>query len=162
MTPEYDKAIAHYHKNLKIVPVPLISWGIFYDYNGKIQLFNSIQKSWKKKENFHEIVNKSKKTIIITNTNLEIVFASKNITEMNGYQSFEIMGRLPKIFQGELTNTETTNKIRIAIKNKFPFKEILLNYKKDGSTYRCEIEAYPKFNKKGEFVNYIAIEKIAS
>jgi hypothetical protein len=43
-----------------------------------------------------------------------------------------------------------------------PFKAVILNYNKDGSTYLCEIEAKPKFNSKGELVNYIAFERIAS
>lgn len=66
------------------------------------------------------------------------------------------------MFQGVLTSESIKNNIRKAIINKKPFKEVIINYKKDGSTYLCEIEAIPKFNKKGEFLNYIAFERIAS
>ena len=52
-------------------------------------------------------------------------------------------------------------KIRRAIGKREPFKAILLNYKKNGETYFCEIEAYPKFNAEGTFLNYIAFEKVA-
>ena len=41
------------------------------------------------------------------------------------------------------------------------FKEVILNYKKNGETYLCKIEAYPKFDKEGNFVNYIAFETAA-
>jgi hypothetical protein len=81
---------------------------------------------------------------------------------MSGYHQEEIIGKSPKVFQGILTSEITKTNIRQAINNKLPFKEIILNYKKDGSTYLCEIEAIPKFNKKGEFLNYIAFERIAS
>lgn len=66
------------------------------------------------------------------------------------------------MFQGNLTNEVSRSKIREAIKNKHPFKEIVINYKKDGTFYKCEIEAYPKFDADNNLVNYIAYERIAS
>ena len=162
MTTEYEKALAKYYSKLSIFSAPLISWDIFSSQTNEISLFNSIQENWKTRDDFHQIVNKSKKSIIVTNINLEIVFVSENIYEMNGFHSFEILGKSPKIFQGKLTSSQISSKIRIAIDERKPFREVVLNYKKDGSTYLCEIEAYPKFNKKGEFINYIAIERIAS
>lgn len=162
MTKDYDLALAKHHRKLRIVTVPLISWGLFPVCTDEISVFNYVQKYWKIKEDFDSIVQQSKKSILVTNTDFEIIFASNNILEMNGYNPFEIIGKSPKIFQGELTSSLTTKQIRKAIKQRKPFKEILLNYKKDGSIYLCEIEAFPKFNQKGEFINYIAFEKIAS
>jgi len=86
----------------------------------------------------------------------------KSIHKMNGYHPHEIIGKTPKIFQGELTSEISRTKIKNALLNQLPFKEIIVNYKKDGTTYLCEIEAFPKFNKKGELLNYIAFERIAS
>jgi PAS domain S-box-containing protein len=162
MTPEYENAIAKYYNKLRIIPLPLISWNVFSSWKNEISIFNFIQKNWSSREDFEKIVSQSKKTILVTNVDFEIIFSSENIFEMNGYKSFEIIGKSPKFFQGNLTSSETTDRIRIATSQRKPFKEIILNYKKDGSTYLCEIEAYPKFTKKGEFINYIAFEKIAS
>lgn len=136
--------------------------GYFFESENEILLFNTFQKNWNSKENFHEIVHKSNKSLLITNANLEIVFASENITKMNGYSPFEIIGKSPKIFQGVLTSEKAKKSIREAILKLKSFKKVILNYKKDGSTYLCEIEAYPKFNQKGNFINYIAFEKEAS
>lgn len=80
---------------------------------------------------------------------------------MNGYHYKELTGNSPKMFQGNETSLVTTMKIRRAIGKREPFKAILLNYKKNGETYFCEIEAYPKFNAEGTFLNYIAFEKAA-
>jgi PAS domain S-box-containing protein len=162
MTEEYDKAWVQYVKNLRIVPVPLLSWDIFYNYNSEIKSYDFIQKEWKFKENFKKIVHSEKREIIITNANQEIVFATSGIYEMNGWNPFEVIGKSPKIFQGKLTSETSRNRIRTAIKNQQPFKEIIVNYRKDESTYLCEIEGRPKFNNKGELVNYIAFERIAS
>lgn len=162
MTEEYEKALVKYYNKLRIVPVPLISWDIFASYSLEVNNYNAIQNRWEIKENFNKTVYQEKRDIIITNVNQEIVFATQGIYKMNGYRAIELIGKSPKIFQGKLTSIESKNNIRAAINNQLPFKEIVLNYKKDGSTYLCDIEAFPKFNKKGELINYIAYEKIAS
>lgn len=160
MFDKYDQAWAKYHKKLRLQPLPLLSWDIFSNPNVEISTFNSLQKDWINKEDYHhQIANKS---VIITDNKLTILFATKEISELTGYHSAEIIGQTPKMFQGVLTSETTKNNIRNAISRKHPFKEVVLNYKKDGSTYLCEIEAYPKFDKKNNLVNYIAFERIAS
>ena len=162
MFQEYDKAWAKYRKGLKIIPLPIICWDFHNLRNLELLSFDSVQKEWNEKISFLKIVNNDKKDIIVTDKNFKIIFATKSILAMTGYDSEEIMGKSPKIFQGILTSEITKTNIRKAITNKLPFKELIVNHRKDGSTYLCEIEAYPKFNKKGEFINYIAIERIAS
>lgn len=162
MTPEYDKALVKYSNTLQILHLPLLSWEFFASHTLEINKFVAIQKQWKSKVDLSAINSNAKTQILITNSSQEIVFASPGIYKMNGYQSHEIIGKTPKLFQGELTSAVSREKIKIALQNNLPFKEVLINYKKDGSTYLCEIEAYPKFNKKGELINYIAFERIAS
>ncbi|WP_395046971.1 PAS domain-containing protein [Flavobacterium sp.] len=162
MLEEYDKAWAKYRKGLKTIPLPIICWDFHNIKRLELLSFDVIQKNWSEKISFLKIVNNEKKEIIVTDKNFKIIFATKSIVTMTGYHSEEIIGKSPKIFQGILTSEITKTNIRQAINNKLPFKEIILNYKKDGSTYLCEIEAIPKFNKKGEFLNYIAFERIAS
>lgn len=162
MTPHYENAISKYFQSLKITPLPLISWDIFSTYQLDEALFNSIQKEWSKRENFHEIAHQNKKVIIITDEHLKIVFTSNNVKQMNGYTPHEILGRSPKMFQGKLTQTIPNQRIKKAISELKPFKEIVLNYRKDGTTYKCEIEALPKFSSEGTFLHYVAIERIAS
>ncbi len=162
MVSEYEKAYANYFQKLKIVNLPLLSWGIFSNENSEIYQYNKIQNSWIDKEIFRNITIDLKKEILITDQDFNIVFASSGIFNITGYQSNELLGKSPKIFQGLKTNETSRSNIRNAVQNKLPFKEIILNYKKDGSTYKCEIEGFPKFNEKGEFLNYIAFEKVAA
>ncbi|MFV7235185.1 PAS domain-containing protein [Flavobacterium sp. ZB4R12] len=51
--------------------------------------------------------------------------------------------------------------MRKAIELKLPFEKTVLNYKKNGETYLCEIKAFPIFNAKGELSHFIAFEKAA-
>lgn len=160
MFDKYDEAWAKYQKKIKIKPLPLISWDIFSTTNLEASNFNSLQKKWVNKEDYQEQI--ANKSVVITDKNLTILFVSKEITELTGYHKSEIIGNSPKMFQGVLTSETTKNNIREAVSKKHPFKEVLLNYRKDGSTYWCEIEAYPKFDKKNKLVHFIAFERIAS
>lgn len=160
MFDKYDKAWTKYHKKLRLLPLPILSWDVFSNPNVEISIFNSIQKNWVHKEDYnHQVANKY---VIVTDSKLTILFATKQISELTGYHSSEIIGQSPKMFQGTLTNEVSRSKIREAVKNNHPFKEIVINYKKDGTFYKCEIEAYPKFDADNNLVNYIAYERIAS
>ncbi|NHN25659.1 PAS domain-containing protein [Flavobacterium jejuense] len=161
MLKEYDKAWAKYQESLKIVPLPLISWEFYNMPRAEQKEFNDIQANWSEKINYLKVKKTNNSAILVTDANFKIIFASTNIMEMNGYDYKEIIGNSPKMFQGKETSLESRKKIRIAIENLRPFKEVILNYKKNGEIYLCQIEAYPKFDKKGIFVNYIAFETAA-
>lgn len=98
------------------------------------------------------------KTIIITDPALHIVFAAKNIYEMNGYTPGEVIGKTPKMFQGKATTEDEKRAIRFSSKRLRPFSSVVTNYRKDKSIYKCFIEGYPIFNKQKQLVNFIALE----
>ncbi len=101
------------------------------------------------------------KVILITDTNLNIIHATENIFAMNGYKKFEVVGKSPKMFQGNKTEISKMAIIRSAIDKQISFETIITNYKKDGSIYKCHIEGYPMFNKQNQLVNFVAIENAA-
>ncbi|MBC7495080.1 MAG: PAS domain-containing protein, partial [Flavobacterium sp.] len=100
--------------------------------------------------------------IVLTDVNLKIVFASKNMVAMNGYLPSEVIGQHPKMFQGEATNSNVSKIIGNAVKNQLPFKEVVINYCKDGSLYKCEIKGFPIFDSSGKLRNFIAFEKMVA
>jgi PAS domain S-box-containing protein len=155
----YDIACEKDFKNQNIKHIPVISLE-FMLLDSEIKDFNNFQNKWTEKVNYTEKV--ENEAVIITDSKLRILFSSANISKLTGYSQKEIIGNTPKMFQGELTDETSRKNIRFAIENKLPFKEIVTNYKKDGTLYRCEIEAYPKFDKFNNVINYIAFERIAS
>lgn len=158
----YENACAKYHSKLKLQTLPLISWEFRKDYFSDAFLFKKIQTNWSNKQDYLKQSQKEKRELIITDHHFRIIFASKNFSRISGYQPEEIVGKSPAVFQGAATSTITRQKIKTAITNLKPFKEVILNYRKNGDSYWCEIEAYPMFDKNGIFQNYIALEKIAS
>jgi transcriptional regulator with PAS, ATPase and Fis domain len=97
MLEEYDKAWAKYRKGLKTIPLPIICWDFYNIKNLELLNFDTIQKNWNEKISFLKIVNNKKKDIIVTDKNFKIIFATKSIVAMTGYQAEEIMGKSPKV-----------------------------------------------------------------
>jgi len=166
---ESKNAREKYFSVLKLKAAPIISWE-FKD-NFQIEMKKaiidlcklntlSVQCKWEKKD--WDLKSKLKeKVIIITDDKLNIVFASHNMYTMNGYREKEVLGKSPKIFQGDETSVKVANEIREAIALQQPFVKEVMNYKKTGEPYSCLIEGFPVFNTKGMLVNFIAFEKAA-
>ena len=161
MFEEYNRAWAKYRKGLRIISTPLICWDFYTIPKSESVDFENIQSKWNEKVDFKKILKEKELSVLVTDSNLKIVFANHNIFKMNGYNANDIIGKSPKMFQGLETSEEAKKRINTAIKAIIPFKEVILNYRKDGESYWCEIEAYPKFDKNGRFINYIAFERIA-
>ncbi len=164
----YDTAAHKFYSSQKINGLPIISWDLFGPYFDKVcNHYNDINalknlaedNQWSYADVFNEELIQKEHIIVVTDSRLNIVHATHNIFGMNGYTADEVLGEKPKMFQGEGTCKETTNYISKAIKNKAPFEATILNYRKDGSPYRCWIKGEPIFNKKGKVVNFIAYER---
>ena len=166
----YETAIAKYNNDQKIKSFPLVSWDLFTVFFDKTR--NSLSDS----NLLSKIIDKNNArinwsfsnelqddtVIVVTDANLKIVFASKNMILMNGYKPQEVVGNTPKMFQGKLTDNTVSKEIGAAVKEKQSFEKIIVNYCKDGSIYKCHIKGFPIFNKEGELTNFIAFEKIAA
>jgi hypothetical protein len=52
------------------------------------------------------------------------------------------------------------NEVRSVVQNRRSFHVSLINYKKNGEPYRCNIEGFPAFNKEKQLVKFIAFESL--
>lgn len=164
----YDLAAYRFYSALDIKSLPLNSWDLYATFFDKICQNNkdifllknlSLNNKWCYAEKFEEELLQNEHVILVTDPQLRIVHATGNILNMNGYKPEEILGKKPKMFQGADTCKETSRSIGIAVKNRQSFEAVIVNYRKDGSTYKCWIKGEPVLNKSGEVVNFIAYEK---
>lgn len=149
---------------------PLISWDITMEaYHRLLYLAGdandlkklSTTKQWQHSFSFDKALLSLNRTILVTDTEQTIVFASTNIFEMNGYKSEEVIGKKPAMFQGEKTAADTKKYIRGCVEKRIPFEASIWNYRKNGSLYECFIKGFPLFNHKKELANFIAFEHVA-
>jgi len=164
----YEDQLSAYLKETKPISLPLLSWDVHMENMSTLsKLFSDIVEIGKITNKLlfdvdliDELKNKEK-VIVITDVNLKIEFASSNMLKMSGYLPSEILGYTPKIFQGKETDEKTIDQIGKHINAQEFFETIILNYKKDQSTYNCHIKAYPIFDKKGKCVKFVAVENAA-
>ncbi len=167
-TKYYDEALANFYVKMEISSSPLSSLDIYAQHFNKVcKNLNDIkcltdlakEQRWKDVLGIrHEILDKDH-VVVVTDPQLNIVYATQNIFSMNGYSPDEVVGKKPKMFQGEKTCKETSKHISLAIKKHLPFEATITNYRKDGSIYNCWIKGQPIFDTKGKVVNFIAFEK---
>lgn len=165
----YDNALEKLAKIAEGNTMPLHSWDFYATHfdNLKVSLSDADRlqefaqtNRWLGNWNFQEAL-QQEKTIVVTDAQLTIVFASQNILQMTGYQNEEVIGNTPKMFQGEATSKEDLKEIKTFINSQKPFEKTIVNYKKNGETYNCKIQAFPVFNSKKQLVNFVAFEKVA-
>ncbi|MDN3675561.1 PAS domain-containing protein [Flavobacterium branchiarum] len=165
----YDAAIAKYHRDIKSNIVPIISWDF---HNVSIDDLKNNYSDWQKvshianhynwdNSEFDVLERLKEEVVVITDTKLNIVFASNRIFNMTGYREDEVVGKSPKMFQGRETSSVVKEEIKLAIQSQEAFEKTLLNYKKNGETYLCTICGFPVFDTKGKLIHFIAFEKAA-
>ncbi|RZL43936.1 MAG: PAS domain-containing protein [Pedobacter sp.] len=165
----YNESLKNADLKDKSIIMPLMSWDIYSNYYQDLKAQNAdfsqltdlkIGYNWDLKIDLLEEL-QNNDTILVTNVDLKIEFASQGILEMTGYLPEEVIGKSPKMFQGEKTSEEKRQQIKEAILAQKPFEATVVNYRKSGETYDCHIRSFPVFNKKGQLSHFIALEKAA-
>lgn len=89
-----------------------------------------------------------------------IVAINPAFTGLCGYTFPEIRGKKPGgLLQGPETDPAEVDRLRQAIRRREPCVARLVNYHKDGSTYRVEISLEPIRAKSGELTGFRAAER---
>ena len=148
--------------------MPLKSWDIFSeDYNATIEnskLLNDIEqvKSFAKKSKWKNKIdgifeNEDFEALIITDINQKILWVNNGFTEMTGYSKKYALHKTPSFLQGEATQGQTRNRIKKKLELLKPFTEVIVNYRKDNTPYKCEVKIIPLYKEK--VTHFLAIEK---
>lgn len=103
--------------------------------------------------------------ICVTCTNLEppgpqILFVSDAFCEITGYSREDLLGKTPRILQGEKTDKNTLNRMKISLKNDDFFEGNIINYKKNGEEYTMVWNISPMPTKQNSpSKKYISIQR---
>lgn len=150
---------------------PLQSWDIFSEY-----LVFKAEEARKKADLSHLEVFKSKyqwdfdtksilaedyTTIVVTDSLQNIAWVNAGFSEMTGYPKTFAIGKHPRFLQGAQTSQTTKNEIKKTLSIQKPVSKQLLNYKKDGTPYLCDIKIIPLFDTNGTLTHFMALEKKA-
>ncbi len=99
--------------------------------------------------------------VIITDPNRTdnpIVFCNAAFERITGYTAGEALGRNCRFLQGPGTSQSSLDKIRLSIQKKESCKEIIVNYRKNGTKFWNELSISPVYDENGRIRNFIGIQ----
>ncbi|MCC3422644.1 MAG: PAS domain S-box protein [Microcoleus sp. PH2017_01_SCD_O_A] len=88
-----------------------------------------------------------------------ILYVNPAFTRMSGYTLEEVVGKTPRILQGEKTNRASLDRIRRALKTWQPVRVDLINYRKDGTEFWVELSIVPIADETGWFTHWVAVQR---
>jgi PAS domain S-box-containing protein len=97
--------------------------------------------------------------VILTDSERKILWVNRDFECITGYNLGDVIGKTPgSILQGPRTEQDAIARIREGLAREEPFKETLINYRKNGEAYESRLVIHPIHNSKKELVNYLAFE----
>lgn len=150
-------------KNGKIIPVEVASGKKFIVDNQTylVCFFRDITERKNVEENLNMlslVASETTDTIVIANPEGKAIWANKAYIKLTGLSLEEILGNKPGyLSKGPETDVETTNKMRLAIKNKEDIKVVILNYNKQKEKYWFELNITPVFDNHDNCIKFIGI-----
>ena len=152
-------------KDKKMISVDICSKSIIKNTNISqiVTVFRDISEK-KDIENNMLILTKaletSTNTIIITDKNAIVKWANPAFEKLTGYAIKEIIGKNPKEFiNSGKQSKEFYEDLWTTILSKKPWKNELINKKKDGTLYHEELSITPVLDENDEIQNFIAIKQ---
>ncbi|WP_271409099.1 PAS domain-containing protein [Pseudomonas sp. Q1-7] len=88
-----------------------------------------------------------------------LIYANAAFERLTGYSRDEILYQDCRFLQGQDRNQLGLAAIRQAIRNGQPCRQILRNYRKDGSAFWNELSITPVFNEADQLTYFIGIQK---
>jgi PAS domain S-box-containing protein len=125
---------------------------------------------YKQNTNLHEhmrlleatVIN-AKDAIMITNADLidgpNIIYVNDAFCKLSGYTSDEVIGKTPRILQGETTDHKVLDDLKEKLGNGRSFQGELRNFSKDGTEYWLDISVTPVKDSDGNITHFTAIER---
>ena len=102
--------------------------------------------------------------VMITSDNLEwpgphIVFVNEAMSKITGYTAQELIGRSPRLLQGEQSDRTVLDRIKAELSSGRSCRAELLNYRKDGTPYHAELFITPLYDGTGHRTNFVSIHR---
>ena len=88
-----------------------------------------------------------------------IIYVNEAFTRMNGYSLAEVVGKTPRILQGEKTDRTEIKKLWDALSCWETATVEVINYRKDGSEFWVEFSVVPVADKNGWYTHWVSVQR---
>jgi len=97
--------------------------------------------------------------VITTNLHYEITYANRAFQRLYGYTAGEILGQSPDLLNAEPDSRSIQDDIYAKVSAGQPWTGELLNRRKDGSTFMCELRVFPLVDDRGVTFAFAGIQR---
>ncbi len=103
-------------------------------------------------------------SILITELDLEepgpkIVYVNEGFTRMTGYTKEEVIGKTPRILQGEKTDRKVLDRLKKRLIEGQAFFGHTVNYKKDGTEFVNQWDIHPLTDSMGKITHWVSYQR---
>ncbi|MGY4879652.1 PAS domain S-box protein [Vreelandella aquamarina] len=88
-----------------------------------------------------------------------LIYVNKGFERLTGYSADEILYRDCRFLQNDDRDQDALQAIRLALKEGRPSREVLRNYRKDGSAFWNELSITPVYDEDDKLMYYIGVQK---
>jgi diguanylate cyclase (GGDEF)-like protein/PAS domain S-box-containing protein len=93
-----------------------------------------------------------------TQEGMPIIYANPAFERLTGYTAAEITGRDCKFVQGDGTDPLAKAEMAAALREGRECRVTVLNYRKDGTSYWCEVHLSPVLDRRGRILQYVGVQ----
>jgi PAS domain S-box-containing protein len=110
------------------------------------------------------VLEAASESIIVTSSDLDqpgptIIYVNPAFERMTGWMAAEIVGKSPRILQGEDTDHSVFSSMRETLARGDRWEGQAINYRKDGTQFVMEWSITPLRDTSGRITNYVAVQR---
>ncbi len=98
-------------------------------------------------------------SVISTNSKFEITWVNRSFQRLYGYSLEEVMGKSPAFLNAESDSANIQSDIYAKVKLGKVWRGEILNRKKDGTVFPCELMVFPLFDGQGNVFAYASYQR---
>lgn len=164
-----EKSIKHYDdiemycKNGSTRLISIFSMTI--EYEGKLVFLSNIfdvsdiRKAEEQIKMLSQVVEQTDDLIKVTDKTGRITYVNDAVVKKSGYTREEILGKKPSLFKSNMHSDEFYKELWDTVTQKLPYKNVLINRKKDDSIYYEAQTITPIINNMNEITGYVSTGK---
>ncbi|MFP4531586.1 MAG: PAS domain S-box protein [Desulfobacterales bacterium] len=117
------------------------------------------KKAEEERQTLSSMVEQSTDAMVSTSPDFKITYVNPAAEELFGYSLAELQGQTPGVFNAETDAEAIQQAIYAALSAGKNYSAELLNKRKNGDTFICEMKASPMKNADGKIIGYMAFQR---